>query len=79
MRYADFRDTIRYLLRRHRAGLTWAQLRDHLGLPYERPCPTWTKQLEREIHLSRDRGAAGRALVWSIPAPNSRHKVRRAR
>src|SRR5687767_2523135 len=67
MRYADFRDSIREALRRNPAGLTWAQLRDLLSLPYDRPCPTWTKQLEREIHLSRGRGAAGRALVWRIP------------
>ncbi len=65
MRYTDFRDTIHRKLRRHRRGLTWRELRDQLNLPYDRPCPAWTKQLEQEIGLKRIKGE-GRALVWQV-------------
>lgn len=67
MRYVEFRDAIRKELRRTPAGLTWAALRDRLDLPYDRPCPAWTKALEREIGLARVEGS-GRALVWTIAA-----------
>jgi hypothetical protein len=65
MRYVDFKNAIHRALRRNAAGLTWAQLQQKLNLPYNRPCPAWTKQLEQEIGLSRVAGA-GRALVWKI-------------
>jgi hypothetical protein len=65
MRYIEFRDSIRRTLQSRRAGLTWAQLKTRLKLPYDRPCPQWTRQLEREIGLSRTRGD-GRALVWTL-------------
>jgi hypothetical protein len=65
MRYVEFRDSIQHKLRRNVGGLTWAQLRERLGLPYDRPCPVWTKQLEQEIGLSRDKGN-GRALSWMV-------------
>jgi len=65
MRYVDFRDAIRHELEYHPAGLTWAQLQDRLALPYDRPCPAWTKQLEKEIGLRRIKGG-GRALVWQV-------------
>ena len=68
MRYDEFRDAIHKALRRSRSGLTWAQLRERLDLPYDRPCPAWTKRLEREIALSRRRGGGdGRELVWAVP------------
>jgi hypothetical protein len=67
MRYAEFRDAIRAALRRNRTGLTWPQLRDRLGLPYDRPCPEWTKRLEREIGLRRVKGP-DRALCWRVNA-----------
>jgi hypothetical protein len=66
MRYTEFRDAIRDELRQTRSGLTWLQLRDRLGLPYEVPCPEWTRRLEEEIGLVRARGE-GRAYVWSVP------------
>lgn len=65
MRYADFKNSIRDELHRTAHGLTWAQLQQRLALPYERPCPSWTRQLEREIGLRRTKGT-GRALVWSV-------------
>ena len=65
MRYSEFRDAIHKELRHCRRGLTWAQLQERLDLPYERPCPTWVKQMEKEIGLSRVKGE-GRALVWKV-------------
>ena len=65
MTYKAFKDTIRSALAEHRDGLTWAQLRDQYQLPYERACPTWTRQLEEEIGLKREKGH-GRALVWRL-------------
>ena len=65
MKYTEFRDRIRRKLLRTPNGLTWAELRDALDLPYERAGPTWTKQLEQEIGLERVR-AGGRALTWRI-------------
>ncbi|MCA9249203.1 MAG: hypothetical protein KDA42_18905 [Planctomycetales bacterium] len=67
MRYQEYRDRIERALRRQPAGMTWSELRETLDLPYERPCPNWTKRLEAEIGLARVRGA-GRALVWKCAA-----------
>jgi hypothetical protein len=67
MHYAEFRDAVRSALRRSPAGLTWAQLQVRLRLPYDRPCPEWTRQLEREIGLDRVKGD-GRALLWKLDA-----------
>ena len=65
MRYTEFRDAIQKELRQMPEGLTWVDLRDRLGLPYDRPCPTWIRQLEIEIGLSRVKGRA-RRLVWKV-------------
>jgi hypothetical protein len=63
MRYTEFRDALRKELPRHPGGLTWTELKERLRLPYERPCPTWVKELEQEIGLKRIKGA-GNAKVW---------------
>lgn len=65
MRYQDFRDCIQDELRENPDGLTWAELRDRLDLPYRQPCPEWVKRMESEMGLSRARGA-GRAYVWRL-------------
>ena len=65
MRYLDYRDAIRQELQRNAAGLTWSELQMRLDLPYDRPCPSWTKQLEREIGLIRTKGPC-RALIWKL-------------
>jgi hypothetical protein len=39
MKYTDYRDSVRTELRRHPAGLTWAELQERLALPYGRPWP----------------------------------------
>ena len=68
MTYHEFRDGIERELRQHRSGLTWAELKQRLQLPYNRPCPAWVKQLEREIGLQRAKGP-GRAYVWTLVRP----------
>ena len=70
MKYIEFRDAIAKELRRTPEGLTWVELRERLDLPYDRPCPEWTGQLEKEIGLSRVKGST-RALVWRIAAKRS--------
>jgi hypothetical protein len=65
MTYVAFKSAIEGELRRHGVGRTWKQLQSRLKLPYERPCPDWTKRLEREIGLQRGKGN-GRELVWRV-------------
>jgi hypothetical protein len=70
MRYTDFKSAVHRTLRRTPAGLTRAQLQSRLHLPYNRPCPEWTRRLEEEIGLMRIKGA-DRALVWRVAASAS--------
>lgn len=65
MRYVDFRDSIQKELLRFSEGRTWAELRERLALPYERPCPAWTRCLEQEIGLVPAKGD-GRTLLWKL-------------
>jgi hypothetical protein len=39
MRYVEFRDAIEEELLQNRAGLTWAELKERLNMPYGQPCP----------------------------------------
>lgn len=71
MLYTEYRDAIFHVLRKHPEGMTWVQLKEHLGLPQKTACPTWTRHLEQEIGLRREKGR-GRALVWKVStAPNA--------
>ena len=75
MRYEQFKTAIQQHLQRHRCGATWLELRSALALPYERPCPEWTRMLEREISLVRSKGPH-RSLIWSLgPAPTLKNYV----
>jgi hypothetical protein len=65
MTYATYKTAISGELKRHRAGRTWKELQSRLKLPYERPCPEWTRKMESEIGLVREKGE-GRAQVWRI-------------
>ncbi len=67
MRYVEFRDANGSGLRGAAAGLLWAQLQKRLGLPYDRPCPTLTQQLERDIGLRRTKGADAGVGDWRSP------------
>lgn len=64
MTYRKFKDLIHARLQTCGNGMTWRELKDDLGLPYDRPCPEWTRRLESEIGLIRKKGV-GNALVWS--------------
>jgi len=63
MTYQQFRDLMQTKLRERRLGMTWRELRDDLELPYDRPCPEWTRRLESDIGLVRKRGS-GNAFTW---------------
>lgn len=65
MRYVEFRDEIQKELMGNPEGLTWVELKERLGLPYEQPCPDWVNRMEQEIGLMRARGAK-RAFTWKI-------------
>ncbi len=65
MTYAAYKSAIAGELKKHRAGKTWQALRGDLKLPYDRPCPNWTRKLESEIGLVREKGE-GHALVWRV-------------
>jgi len=65
MTYVAYKSAIAGELKRHRAGWTWSELQSRLKLPYARPCPEWTRKLESEIGLVREKGE-GRALVWRV-------------
>jgi hypothetical protein len=63
MTYLEFKNSIASKLRKNSSGMTWSELKTALDLPYERPCPEWTKKLEKDIGLVRAKGQ-GRAFVW---------------
>jgi len=65
MTYVLFKDSIHAELKRHSRGKTWKELKRDLALTYDRPCPEWTRRLEREIGITRQKGE-GRELVWLV-------------
>ena len=65
VRYAEFCDAIEVELRRNPTGLTWAELKQRLNLPYDRPCPTRVRQMGRDVGLSRAKGT-GRGYLWKV-------------
>jgi hypothetical protein len=71
MTYADFKRAIHARLLTRPSGATWKQLKDELRLPYDRPCPEWTRRLEQEIDLVR-RKSAGNALIWALKIDTER-------
>jgi hypothetical protein len=72
MQYVEYKATLQQHLKRKRKGATWHEMREELALPYDRPCPEWTRRLEQEIGLIRRKGT-GRALVWELqPAASAR-------
>jgi hypothetical protein len=63
MRFTEFRQQILDELNQNPEGLTWVEIKERLGLPYQQPCPTWVNRMEKENGLTRARGT-GRAYVW---------------
>jgi hypothetical protein len=70
MTYIEFRDLIQGALKEGSEGMTWAELRDSLVLPYKQPCYTWLVRLENEIGLRRRR--TGRRMIWTCETSRSR-------
>lgn len=68
MRYVEFRQQILQALSEQPQGLTWAELKEQLDLPYKQPCYTWLYRMEAEDGLARGPGP-GRAYVWRLAAP----------
>jgi hypothetical protein len=71
MTYTDFKQAIHARLREQPAGMTWKQLKAELRLPYDRPCPEWTRRLEGEIDLVR-RKRTGKELIWALEMDTER-------
>lgn len=67
MTYVEYKTTLQQYLEKHSRGATWQELQSALKLPYARPCPEWTRRLEKEIGLVRRKGS-GRSLVWTLPS-----------
>lgn len=65
MKYVEFKTQIQQALLEHPDGFTWKELKAHLDLPYQTPCPEWVKHLEDEIGLVRRREDQ-RAYTWRI-------------
>ena len=59
MRYEQYKTAIQQHFKRIRAGATWLELRTALALPYDRPCPDWTRRLEGEKRVDSAQGPAG--------------------
>ncbi|MCB1209298.1 MAG: hypothetical protein KDK97_08225 [Verrucomicrobiales bacterium] len=70
MSYVEFKTTLQRHLEKCSGGATWSELRDTLKLPYDRPCPEWTRRLEKEIGLVRHKGD-GRSLRWTLQSPST--------
>jgi hypothetical protein len=69
--YLEFKSAIETTLRRKHAGATRKELKVAARLPYDRPCPEWTRNLESEIGLVRRKGT-GRELIWRLHEKRSR-------
>jgi hypothetical protein len=65
MSFDDFKKAVESELKKKPAGATWSELKKDRRLPYDRPCPEWTRRLEKEIGLVRRKGGS-RSLVWCL-------------
>ena len=65
MKFVEFRERILSDLQGEPGGLTWKELKKRNNLPYDRPCPEWTRSMEEESGIVRRR-RKGRELLWEI-------------
>lgn len=65
MKFNVFREKVLSDLKSEPEGLTWNELKRRNKLPYDRPCPEWTKVLEVENGVVRKR-RKGRELLWEL-------------
>jgi hypothetical protein len=70
MWFADFKSKIQEELIHNPDGLTWAELRKRLLLPYDRPCQTWINRMEQDIGLARAKRSR-HAYIWPIKSDRS--------
>src|SRR3989338_10184111 len=62
--YSDFKNSIKNILERYRAGLTWSEIKDKLNYAQKAPNNKWVSQLEADIGLKRIR--SGGKMVWKL-------------
>lgn len=62
--YDDFRNSIKNILERHPAGLTWSQIRDKLNYSQKAPNNKWVRKLEQDIGLKRIK--RGGDMIWAL-------------
>lgn len=63
--YEDFRDKIAETLRAENGPLTWTEVRTRAGLPQKFPNNQWVHQMEKDIHLVRNKDAHG-IIQWQL-------------
>jgi hypothetical protein len=74
MTYLEFKTSIQHHLEKHSTGATWAELRDRLDLPYDRPCPEWTRRLEKEMFAPlSEESCPGKSHARIRSAKHNRH------
>jgi hypothetical protein len=62
--YEDFRNKVYSKLKAYKYGLTWSEIRQKAGLKQTVPYNGWTKRLEKDIGLKRERDSRG--VVWML-------------
>lgn len=72
MSFDDFKNAIQATLLHQTKPLTWKELKRIAKLPYDRPCPEWTRRLEKEAGLERfTLPGRGNTRFWRMV--NKRH------
>ena len=62
--YDIFKDRVYRKLKTYKYGLTWSEIRQKANLPQVVPYNGWTKRLEKDIGLKRERDSRG--VVWML-------------
>jgi hypothetical protein len=62
--YEVFRNKVYNKLKVYKYGLTWTEIRQKTGLKQTVPYNGWTRRLEKDIGLKRERDSRG--VVWML-------------
>ena len=62
--YEDFRKSIKNILQRYPAGLSWAEIKDKLNYYQKAPNNKWVRNLEKDIGLIRIRKEG--KMLWKL-------------
>lgn len=65
MTYENFRDTIKKTLEKAATPLTWTEIRTDAKLPQKFPNNKWVRQMEKDIHLKRNKDTHG-IIKWQV-------------